>query len=68
LNGVAERWVIIGFFLLKKKNKKNSSDNGDMSNKKEIKRYIYHIVYIYNINIHRIFIFYVYLYSPKAYG
>lgn len=53
MNGVAERWVIIGFFLLKKKNKKNSSDNGDMSNKKEIKRYIYHIVY---------------LYSPKAYG
>ena len=68
MNGVAERWVVIRFFLLKKENRKNSSDNGDMSNKKEIKVCVSMYRYTYNINIHRKNFFYVYLYSPKAYG
>ena len=35
ISGVAERWVNKEFFLSKKIKKYNSSDNGDMSNKKE---------------------------------
>lgn len=34
-SGVAERWVIIELFFFKE-NYKNSSDNGDMSNEKEV--------------------------------
>ena len=35
ISGVAERWVNKEFFLSKKIKKYNSSDNGDMSSKKE---------------------------------
>ena len=34
--GVAERWVNIWLFFFKEKYRDNSSENGDMSNKKEV--------------------------------